>query len=630
MSFKRYFRSILSAMVTVTIVGGTLTSCKDDEPQIDVPELENNDVTEQPTQDIVETTVNANTAILASNLDEMSSFFLKRLNQGNVTLELNDDTELLIIDDASATKILKDDALFEKFEDFYYRGGLVYAHKPSMLTAGLLIRLYEGVYDAEPEVIIPLYDAWIFNIQGAQYCADDIHSTEPQTIEYEDEEGNRHTETITEPEKPTDYLYGRYAENAAMFVNQVLDGPSNTSTKVISRGGAKYTEPVPIPMQFDSGTFELNKKYDKKTHHITKGGELKASFILSITAEITCAYSFDQNKDFYQIKLSETYPGEKIWQGTKKVKYKKFYDDKYGGFGLDYIDVYVTDVETNSGVNVESLTSVAPDNQPATGTKETVRGFTVGGTIGVSKGSFPLSPNGTYTSTTSISMPESELPYKLTIPQNKKDLQWHYSVSTPLRYTARWGFNGSVSNYSKIMTKDFVIGQTWCWVFNNSDRQADVPIKLKANYECKLTSGSASSSSGTNYNFRSTWWFYYYPTISLPIPDRFKDKITIVASPVSEASSTVRKLLRENSSSFRDIIDYPERAGITRRHLIDNLGCEWDKVYEQLKRLQPIGGVKDEVTFYLQMSNGERVKFDSYSGYTGIHIDTRGNVSLAR
>lgn len=228
MSFKRYFRSILADMVTVTIVGGTLTSCHDDEPQIEIPELENNDVTEQPTVDIVETTVNANTTILASDLDEMSSFFLKRLNMASVTHELTDDTELLIIDDASATKILKDDALFEKFEDFYYRGGLVYAHKPSMLTAGLLIRLYEGVYDAEPEVIIPLYDAWIFNIQGAQYCADDIHSTEPQTIEYEDEEGNRHTETITEPEKPTDYLYGRYAENAAMFVNQVLDGPSNT------------------------------------------------------------------------------------------------------------------------------------------------------------------------------------------------------------------------------------------------------------------------------------------------------------------------------------------------------------------------------------------------------------------
>lgn len=630
MRLNRNIRSIIAAIVILTMVGGTLTSCNDDEPQIEVPELENNDVTEQPTQDIVETTVNANTAILASNLDEMSSFFLKRLNQGNVTLELNDDTELLIIDDASATKILKDDALFEKFEDFYYRGGLVYAHKPSMLTAALLIRLYEGVYDAEPEVIIPLYDAWIFNIQGAQYCADDIHSEKPQTIEYVDEEGNSHSETITEPEKPSDYLYGRYAENAAKFVNQVMNGSSNTSTRVISRGGIKYTEPVPIPMQFDSRRFELHRKFDKETEHITKGGELKASAILSLTVDVTCAYSFEQNKDFYQIKLSETYPGGSIWQGTHKVKYKKSYYDKYGGFGLDDIFVSITNIDTNHGVDVESLTSVAPDNQPATGTKETVKGFTVGGSIGISKGSFPLSPNGTYTSTTSISMPVSELPYKLSWPQNKKDLTWRYSTSTPLRYTARWGFNGSVSNYSNIMTKDFTIGQTWCWVFKNSDKQGNSPIRLTVNYNCYLTSGSASSSSGTNYEFNNCTVIRLNPTISLPIPDRFKDKITIVATPVSETSSLVRKLLRENSSSFRDIEDYPERAGVTRRELISSLGREWDKVYEQLKRLQPISGVKEEVTYTLQISDGERVKFDSYYGYTGIHIDKNGNVSLVK
>lgn len=630
MRLNRHYRSIIAAMVMLTMAGGMLTSCNDDEPQIEVPELENNDVTEQPTEDIVETTVNANTAILASDLDEMSSFFLKRLNQGNVTHELTDDTELLIIDDASASKILKDDALFEKFEDFYYRGGLVYAHKPSMLTAGLLIRLYEGVYDAEPEVIIPLYDAWIFNIQGAQYCADDIHSTEPQKLEYVDEEGNTHTKTITETEKPSDYIYGRYAENAATFVNKVMNSSLKTSTKVMSRGGIKYSEPVPIPMQFDSRKFELYEKFDKNNGHITKGGELRASAILSLTAEIICAYSFDQNKDFYQIKLSETYPGEKFWQGTKKVKYKLSYYDKYGGFGLDYIDVKVTDVNMHSGVNVESLTSVAPSNQPATGTKETVSGFTVGGALGLSSGSFPLSLNGAYTSTTSISMPVSELPYKLSLPENKKDLKWSYNVLTPLRYTERWGFNGSVSDYSKIMTKDFTIGQTWCWVFSNSNKQEDYPIEFRVHYNCMLSYGSASSSSGANYEINNSVWLGLYPIIRLPIPDRFKDKVTIVAIPVSETSSTVRKLLCENSSSFRDIVDYPERAGISRRQLINSLGREWDKVYEQLKRLEPISGVNEDITYTLQMSNGERVRFDSNYEYTGIHIDKNGNVSMVK
>lgn len=113
-------------------------------------------------------------------------------------------------------------------------------------------------------------------------------------------------------------------------------------------------------MHFQSGQYSLSKKFTDEAEHIKKGGTISASPILSINAEVTCAYSFDQNKDFYQISLSEVYPGQTPWNGSQKVKRSGLYYDKYGGYGLDYIDIYLSDLQTRDGVTLESLTSVAP------------------------------------------------------------------------------------------------------------------------------------------------------------------------------------------------------------------------------------------------------------------------------
>ena len=105
---------------------------------------------------------------------------------------------------------------------------------------------------------------------------------------------------------------------------------------------------------------------------------LEAEGTVSIDAKIRCAYSFDQDKDYYQITLNEYYPGKKVFgKARSKVKHG-IYSDKYAGFALEGVLVDARLKNLNPGVNVSTLESVAPDNHPANGTKETINGWTLG------------------------------------------------------------------------------------------------------------------------------------------------------------------------------------------------------------------------------------------------------------
>lgn len=75
-----------------------------------------------------------------------------------------------------------------------------------------------------------------------------------------------------------------------------------------------------------------------------------------------------------------------------------------------------------------------------------------------------------------------------------------------------------------------------------------------------LLPGLAYGSSGHNYAHNYGYRLHYYPTISLPVPDRYRDRLTIVASPVTTYSSTLRRLFIENSPTFRELSEYPERT----------------------------------------------------------------------
>ena len=628
-----WFKHLCQVVSIVFLACTVLTGCKDNEPSIDLDDNEDNlpTVVELPFNDIIETTIDAQTVILADGLDEMSALFANRLTNANVCSDISSDTELVVFDEEASAWFVKDKDKYEQLKELYLRGGLIYFHKPALQAAALIARLEYEVFNEVPEETIePLYDAYIFNIQGAEYHVDNIYFEEPREIQYTDEEGNMHTEVVDNIEKPSEYFFGRYAESAANFVNEALSASFKArSHSTISRAAESFTEPPLIPIQWDKTQY-VSTKFTKKTEGIHKDAEISATAKLSARIKIRCAYSFDQDKDYYQITLTEDYPGSSFYRGHHTIGHS-IYKDKYGGFALTNmrISAYL-DSESLLG-DLYTLEGVAPDNRPGTGTTDKVTGWTFGGTVGLAHpSSVAASFNFSYTSTTTISKPFSEMPSEFvkTKPDGS-DLKWYYTITNPMEYYRNRGRNGGVNDFPAISTQDFSLDQTWCWVFANSSRQKEKDIRLNVWVSYSIRSGMATGGAGGNKacNWGRTLWLE--KTIDLPSPHRYKDNIVVVASPVSNTSSTLRKLMAENSSKFRFIIDNPVRTGIVKGHLVKHLSEEWEEVFRQIKRLEPFSGVDEEVTFTLQFSNGDCVRIGD-SQNTGIHIDKNGNVSMVK
>lgn len=612
----------------------TFTACHNDEPAI-IPDDEGEEVLPAPlpASDIIETLVDARTAIYADGLDEMSLLFKNRINTENIQPEITSETDLAVFDEAGASMFLKNSELYEKLEDLYLRGGVIYFHKPALQASALLARLELEIFNNMPEETIPpICDAYITNIQGAEYRVDDIHSPEANEYVTTDEQGNEVTE-MAQTDPPSEYLYGRYAENAAQFVNEALYSGKRSRATVVSRAGNSFSEPPLIPLYWDK-PLRFSKTYwkGKNGNHMTKTVDLIADGIAHMTAKIRCAYSFEHDKDYYQITLSENYPGEFCWKGENKIKYKALYYDKYGGFALKNLGVTANLQNCwTDAVKVVALEGVAPNNHPATGSKENVSGWTFGGSFGTSApfgiaGNF----NFAYTSTTSITLPFSEIPSEFTrLNDDGSKVGWFYTVQNPLKYTSHRGRNGGVNNYPKISTQNVTFEQTWSWIIQNASQQQDKDLTMCVVVDFVVTSGAATSGPGGNHDYNNHVGSSCTNVLILPTPDRYKDKLATVAYPVNATSSYLRKLMAENSPKFRFIIENTDRSGVVRENLCYRLRDEWSDVYNEIKKLQPFSGVDEEVTFYLQMSNGERLPIGD-TDYKGIHIDKCGNVSMVK
>lgn len=629
-----WFKHLCQVVSIVFLACTVLTGCNDDDPNPDHDDEMEAPLPEPlPTEDIIETRIDANTAIYADSPDEMTAMFLNRLVDGKTETEITSGTEMIVLDEAGAAHFINNQELFEKIEDLYERGGVIYLHKPAIQASALMARLELGVFEEVPDVIIPpICDAFILNIQGAEYMVDDIHTSGSKEYISVDEDGNEKIDIDEYVETPSAYIYGRYAESAAKFVNEALDVSLRSRPTVVrSRAGEKITEPPLIPMYWDK-SLNLYMKYTKTHEHMAEDVTLTANGTIHMTAKIRCAYSFDQDKDYYQIVLSENYPGNLFWKGEKSIKYKAAYYDKYGGFALKSMSVIAQLKNCSSkSVKVSVVEGIAPNNHPANGSKETVTGWSLGGSVGLS---YPLGVaanfSGGYTSTTSISLPYSEIPAVFKrFYEDGSGLDWSYDVNNPLKYHKHRGRNGGVNDYPKISTQDVTFEQTWSWVIDNTSEQGEQDLNLDVSAYFYITSGAATSGPGANHSYNYYMSYPVYKTLALPKPERYKEIVAVVASSVNASSSYLRKLMAENSPRFKYLQDNTERAGVTRRNLCLRLSNEWEDVYNEINRLEPFAGMDDDVTFYLQMSNGERLSIGQ-SDFNGIHISKDGHVSMVK
>lgn len=568
-------------LIALLYMAASLASCNSDEPEI----TDDQEVVEKeplPTNDIVETTVDAKTVVCADGLDEISALFKNRLINENIQPDITPETELVIIDEKSATQFINDKEKYQQLEDLYIRGGLIYLHKPASQCAALVARIQLGVFNEIPEETIPpLYDVYILNIRGSEYNVGDVYGNESQEITYIDEDGNSHTETLENIEEPSEYHYGLYAENAAKFVNAILRGEDSASRT------ANYTNLLFVIKQHDY-TIYLSQTYKKKDHHMAKDVTLQASGVISTIANIEYRYDAGRDVDVYSITLSEHYPGSKLWLGEKKIHYRGAWDDKYGGFALSKFNVnaYLNYPTANVSLRSADVRNTHRNEKEGLNDKAEV------------KTNQPL------------------------------NLNWSFSVDKPLKYSSKRAMNGSVNDYSKIITKDFSVEELWKWEVANSSKIQDYKPDLRINTEYTITSGAASSGIGANHDYNLSCKYNLNYSILLPLPDRYKDNVWISLYLLSGNGVGVEDVLFDNSPTLK-LLDYKsERSALSRDRLIYSLSKEWQKVYDELKSANLSSkGLNGDVVMSLRLSDHTEITIGD-NEFSRICVNKDGEVSM--
>lgn len=566
-------------LMALLLIATSFASCHNDEPVIIDDDEEVVEKEPLPAYDIIETTVDAKTVVFADGLDEISALFKNRLINENIQPDITPETELVIIDEKTAPQFINDKEKYQQLEDLYIRGGLIYLHKPASLCAALVARIQLGVFNEIPdESIPPLYDVYILNIKGSEYNVGDVYSGESQEITYFDEDGNPHTETIENIEKPSQYLYGRYAENAAKFVNTVLYGESSASrTDVIFIG-------KPVVIKQSDYNIYLSQTYKKKDHHMAKDVTLNATGVRSIIAKIQCEYNATNDTDDYYITLIESYPGSSLWLGEQKIHYKGAWDDKYGGFALSEFNVMASFTKLSSKATLESVDIKNTYNNEKDG-----------------------------------------LTHKYE--QANNTLYFNFKVKSPLKYSSHRALNGTVNDYSKIFTKKFSVEESWHLRLFNSSKQEQNMV-LEANTEYFITSGAASSGIGANHDYNICRQYNIKNEFELPLPDRYNDRISLTFYFPSGNAGVSTDVLFASSPTLESLYYESYRTALSRKRLIHSLSKEWQKAYDELKSANlSLQGLNGNIIMSLRMSDFEDIHIGE-NEFTKICVNMNGEVSM--
>lgn len=371
-------------------------SCSDDEQDL---VTDGGFEYETPANDVVETTVEAKAVVFAGGEGDLSSLFVKRLDNRSVTPVITDDTELVVLDEASAADFLKDTVAFNTLRDFYSRGGIIYMDRPAMQQGAIVARLQLGVYNEVPdELIDPLYEAYIFRNDGSEKMTENLYRPEPHEVILTDSLGNEYSEIRSDEAKPGEYLYGRFAESSAEFINRLTDNAT-----VRSRSADDSFIELPIVLQ--AKDFKLEPKF------LIPG---LCAVMGKVEAYIRSVHVLESGKDLYHVMLKESFPGHLSWKG-----------EGYYGIGISYGGVTVDTKFSDTQYQVSDLYSPTPSNESPTGEDVMVETWNVTGKVGNSMGSVGnISP---YRSRTQITLPVKDMNYKYTR-NSDSHLTWTYKI----------------------------------------------------------------------------------------------------------------------------------------------------------------------------------------------------------
>lgn len=247
---KRYLYLIVAVFMATV-----LAACHDDEPEIQTPDDAEDEVTriEFPTEDVITATYAGNYAVIGpDNYDEATRYVIKRLSGTRYSYSpaddfIADDVRLVFLNNEALLSLEK--PMVTQLKKVVENGGYIYVHKPNdFALVFLAVAVYDDIDDALAELRHGMpqsrcradaedameYDTYIMGPANRQLCLLDIYDGESTTIDVFDPETGEIKSEVYQPEMPSAYAYGRFAENIIEWMNENIE---QSRASIFTRAG---------------------------------------------------------------------------------------------------------------------------------------------------------------------------------------------------------------------------------------------------------------------------------------------------------------------------------------------------------------------------------------------------------
>lgn len=602
MNLRKSIFILLTLLLPVCL---TLTGCSDDEPVIENPELP-----DVPTEDVINTRIQTKTGVFASSDGKLLSAVKNRISDAVIItdgVEIPYDCNLIILDETSAARFLQSTENFSNLCQYYTRGGMIYLHFPRLNQAAIVARLVYDVYNPLPdeeETADPLFEGYLFDKAGNEKQINDIFN-----------KGGSAIEAAGGVVGLSDYAYGQMAESIARFVNDIK---GSNSQLLNSRSSVQSDRIDRLP--FITKEYDLPPRVEVNDPIAGSNHPFIVFMGVTVTAKIRSVYSFEEDKDYYQVILSETVNPYCSGYGTDRAEFIS------SGFMSGGIDLNVNFSEPGK---IYSLSDIQPENKSHDGETEEITdvSFNAGVELGISdnRGGFW---SGVSYEKHSIKMPVHELSceYKQ---KNKNNFGWNYTIAGPL-FKVEKDKKKDVIKYiapPDIAGKVMIHQQCWTWVVDNARDHGDEPFTINLGVTSYTTYACYSKTTGNPFSVRTPK--FHSVEIPLPVPSRVKHPL-IVVHRVSPEANRLREELKAISPAFTELAANKIWYAPSETALYDAACLMWGNAYTEISSVANdenlgIESRWEDIKFYLHL-NSRPVEIYKNSNYRSIFVGEDGKV----
>lgn len=592
------------------------TACNDDDNipvDNDIPGVVEN----QPTTDTVNTVLSKKICALwnAENAP-IKEFLQKRMT--NISTSLNEDAEIIIMGEAGADQLMKDENSRLLLKELWNQNRPVAFVRPAQNALAVYTMLRGDEASAiDPQTLerYSRYSIVVVKADGNSMTFERFPSTFTYRIEgQETDDKNQQTsidENRTAEFTPNDFRWGQMAESICEWLKENSSAESKAHPAFRSRVTAG----------------EIN--YYVATHYTTlaipRDAYYNDSDTCTVTSKVifsyTAGYNTQNEFDVYDVKIEEIFPANISYKENWYSEEKALYNYKYtGGFyegpqvelSLSTADSVFNFVDTN---NTTLLAPVPTKQAGEISTTHYPGNWTLGGSVGIGLGYKEAGGSGSFSfsytlPTTTLTNVASEMPVSY---KSDKNLPvWTYSLTCDYDniYTNSFpGINGDFhpEKIPAIAKEEVTTNQMITFAVKNTKNglgDKKVILNAKVNFKCHEVANSP--------------WHEKHQTIKnekefkqdMPMVYRFFEKYTpapyTIGANADAASWTNLETLLMNNVNYKAFKDETLTIGaVTEAKLDPTAQAVWEETIQSLiKQYNGRMGTSIDYTIGLTDSDG--------------------------